>query len=190
MDRAINPVCTRAAEQSVSAAVEADTMDEVRQISALAFEYFMCQNRIIPVPSPRLHVTPDGELEVVLHETEDEIWVHRGGIKNGEDSLKETLDDYESGKVQSYAYFVKNPTGEWNAIITFAPTKWQAEQDADLWLASLFVDEVGEGRATRLLAAWMRWGPGFLIATRPTAPCPCGSGRKHRKCCGRGKLKL
>jgi hypothetical protein len=184
MDRTINPVCTRAAEQSVSAAVEVDTMDEVRQISALAFEYFMCQNRIIPVPSPRLHVTPNGELDMILHETEDETWAFRS--TPDEDTLQE-IDDYKSGKAHSYAYLIRNRTGEWGSIVTFAPTRWKAKHDADLYLARLFVDEVGVKRASRLLAAWMKWGPGLLIATRPTAPCPCGSGRKYKKCCGRVK---
>jgi len=166
-----------------------DTMDEIRQVAALAFEYFMCQAGIIPIPSPRLNVTPNGDLDVILSEKEGVIWVFRINPETDEDNLKELLNDYEFGKVHSYAYLVRNRTGKWSAIITFAPTKWKAEHDADLNLAGLFIDEVGEERASKLLAAWTMWGPGFLIATRPTAPCPCGSGRKHRKCCGRGKSK-
>jgi hypothetical protein len=167
--------------------VEIDVTDQLRH---LAFEYFICRGRVLPVPSPRFRVTPGGGLEMLLpgsSEADDDLWVACDAPEAWETSPQDLLDAYTSGKSHSYAYLLSDRAGQLHAIIAFAPTKEQAEHDADLRLVEAFVDEVGEQRASRLLLAWIERGPGLLTTTRPTDPCPCGSGRKYRKCCGRGK---
>jgi hypothetical protein len=166
-------------------------IDVTDQLPHLAFEYFICRGRVLPIPSPRFRVTPGGKLEMLLPgspEADDDLWVACDAPEAPGGSPQDLLDAWRSGKTHSYAYLLKDRAGQLHTIIAFAPTKEQAEHDADLRLVEAFVDEVGEQRASRLLLAWIERGPGLLTTTRPTDPCPCGSGRKYRKCCGRGKV--
>jgi uncharacterized protein YchJ len=118
---------------------------------------------------------------------DSDLWVACNTTETHEAPLQDIVDAYMSGKIQSYAYIIKNQDGQSSAIVAFAPTKEQAEHNANLKLVEAFVDEIGEQQVLRLLLKWIKQAPRFLTKTRPTDPCPCGSGRKYRKCCGRVK---
>jgi hypothetical protein len=161
-------------------------IDVTGQLIIIAFEYFLCQGRVIPINQPKFRVTTDDRLEMLLSADSD-LWVACNATETHEAPLHELVDDYTLGKIHSYAYVLKDQAGQWSTIVAFAPTKEQAEHDANLKLAEAFIDEVGEQQALKLMLNWIKQASKFLIKTRPTDPCPCGSGRKYRKCCGRVK---
>jgi len=160
--------------------------DEMR---ALAFEYYISQGRVLPIPSPKLRVASNGGLEVLIPPTDDgeEIWLPAGTPAGY--SPHDLVQALASG-THAYGYVLKSRSGgdSFSLILSCAATADEAERQADLKLVEKFVVEVGRQRAAELLLRWTEEGPGFLSIPKKVGrndPCPCGSGFKYKKCCGR-----